>query len=74
MPAYAAGLRVSEVVRLKLADIDSSRMLILADPDKGGRDRYIMLSLQLLVVLRIYWRETQPAHWLFRGQDDCRAI
>jgi integrase/recombinase XerD len=52
MTAYAAGLRVSEVVRLKLADIDSSRMLIRVDQGKGGRDRYIMLSPQLLVVLR----------------------
>ena len=62
MTAYAAGLRVSEVVRLKLADIDSSRMLIRVDQGKGGRDRYIMLSPQLLVVLRTYWRETRPAH------------
>jgi len=74
MTAYAAGLRVSEVVRLKLADIDSSRMLIRVDQGKGGRDRYIMLSPQLLVVLRTYWRETQPAHWLFPGQDESRPL
>jgi integrase/recombinase XerD len=74
MTAYAAGLRVSEVVRLKLADIDSSRMLIRVDQGKGGRDRYIMLSPQLLVVLRTYWRETRPAHWLFPGQDDSRPL
>src|ERR1700688_2694322 len=70
MTAYAAGLRVSEVVRLKLADIDSSRMLIRVDQGKGGRDRYIMLSPQLLVVLRAYWQEARPGHWLFPGQDD----
>ena len=74
MTAYAAGLRVSEVVRLKLADIDSSRMLIRVDQGKGGRDRYIMLSPQLLVVLRTYWRETRPAHWLFPGQDESRPL
>jgi integrase/recombinase XerD len=74
MTAYAAGLRVSEVVRLKIADIDSSRMLLRVDQGKGGRDRYIMLSPQLLVVLRAYWRETRPAHWLFPGQDDSRPL
>jgi integrase/recombinase XerD len=74
MTAYAAGLRVSEVVRLKLADIDSSRMLIRVDHGKGGRDRYIMLSPQLLGVLRAYWREARPAHWLFPGQDDSRPL
>ena len=74
MTAYAAGLRVSEVVRLKLADIDSSRMLIRVHQGKGGRDRYIMLSPQLLVVLRTYWRETRPAHWLFPGQDESRPL
>ena len=65
MTAYAAGLRVSEVVRLKIADIDSGRMLIRVEQGKGGRDRYIMLSPQLLVVLRAYWREARPEHWLF---------
>lgn len=74
MTAYAAGLRVSEVVRLKLADIDSSRMLIRVDQGKGGRDRYIMLSPQLLTVLRAYWRETRPAQWLFAGQGDSKPL
>jgi integrase/recombinase XerD len=74
MTAYAAGLRVSEVVRLKLTDIDSSRMLIRVDEGKGGSDRYIMLSPQLLDVLRAYWRETRSAHWLFPGQDDSRPL
>jgi len=74
MTAYAAGLRVSEVVRLKLADIDSSRMLIRVDQGKGGRDRYIMLSPQLLGILRAYWREARPAHWLFPGQDESRPL
>jgi len=74
MTAYAAGLRVSEVVRLKRTDIDSSRMLIRVDQGKGGHDRYIMLSPQLLGVLRAYWREIRPAYWLFPGQDDSRPL
>jgi integrase len=74
MTAYAAGLRVSEVVRLKLVDVDSSRMLLRVDQGKGGRDRYIMLSPQLLVVLRAYWREARPGHWLFPGQDETRPL
>src|ERR1700730_17842035 len=74
MTAYAAGLRVSEVVRLKIADIDSDRMLIRVEQGKGGRDRYIMLSPQLLVVLRAYWREARPAHRLFPGQDETRPL
>lgn len=49
-------------------------MLIRADQGKGGRDRYIMLSPHLLVVLGTYWRETRPAHWLFPGQDDSRPL
>jgi integrase/recombinase XerD len=74
MTAYAAGLRVSEVVRLKINDIDSARMLIRVEQGKGGRDRYIMLSLQLLVVLRAYWREARPGRWLFPGQDESRSL
>jgi integrase/recombinase XerD len=74
MTAYAAGLRVSEVVRLKIADIDSARMLIRVEQGKGGRDRYIMLSPQLLVVLRDYWRRTRPARWLFPGHDESRPL
>jgi integrase/recombinase XerD len=74
MTAYAAGLRVSEVVHLKITDIDRNRMLIRVEQGKGGRDRYIMLSPQLLVVLRAYWREARPRHWLFPGQDESRPL
>ena len=57
---YAAGLRVSEVVLLKIADIDSQRMVIRVEQGKGGKDRYVMLSPQLLTILRTYWRLARP--------------
>ena len=63
--AYAAGLRASEVVGLKVADIDSSRMLILVRHGKGAKDRTAMLSPQLLTILRTYWRLARPKEWLF---------
>ncbi len=67
--AYAAGLRVSEVARLKVAAIDSRRMLIHIENGKGGRDRYAMLSPRLLKVLRTYWQRGRPGLWLFPGRD-----
>ena len=67
--AYAAGLRASEVASLKAADIDSSRMVIRVEQGKGGRDRYVMLSSQLLDILRAYWRLARPPHWLFPRHD-----
>ena len=83
--AYAAGLRVSEVCRLKVASIDSERMLIHVEGGKGGRNRHAMLSPRLLDILRAYWRRARPGLWLFPGreagehvsvtalQDACRA-
>jgi site-specific recombinase XerD len=65
MTAYGAGLRVSEVVKLKVADIDSSRMLLRVRQGKGKKDRYAMLSPRLLEVLRSWWRVTRPSDWLF---------
>ena len=73
--AYGAGLRVSEVVALKVEDIDSRRMVIRVDQGKGRKDRYVMLSATLLRVLRAWWREAKargkmlPHGWLFPGQD-----
>ena len=69
--AYAAGLRVSEVVHLKVSDIDTERMVILVEQAKGQKDRYVMLSTQLLAILRAYWRATEPRprHWLFCGHE-----
>ena len=66
---YATGLRVSEVVVLKISDIDSHRMVIRVEQGKGGKDRYVMLSPQLLRILRSYWQVTRPKYWLFPGRD-----
>jgi site-specific recombinase XerD len=64
---YAAGLRVSEVCSLQLSDIESApdRMCIKVRHGKGGKDRYTLLSPQLLALLRDYWRAYRPRHWLF---------
>ena len=64
---YAAGLRVSEAVRLTPDAIDSQRMVIRVEAGKGGKDRYVMLSPKLLDILRAYWRKARPRHWLFPG-------
>ncbi|MBV8914889.1 MAG: site-specific integrase [Acetobacteraceae bacterium] len=64
---YAAGLRISEAVRLKPTAIDSQRMVIRVEQGKGRKDRYVMLSLKLLEVLRDHWRRTRPKQWLFPG-------
>ena len=64
---YAAGLRISEAVRLRPTDIDSKRMVIRVEQGKGQKDRYAMLSPQLLQTLRGYWREARPTGWLFEG-------
>jgi integrase/recombinase XerD len=66
--AYAGGLRVSEVVRLRVQDIDSARMLLWVRGGKGGKDRCVPLSPVLLHELRAYWRQHRPADWLFPGQ------
>jgi integrase/recombinase XerD len=67
--AYAAGLRIGEVARLKVAAIDSKRMLLHIESAKGGRERYAMLSPRLLEILRVYWKRAQPSLWLFPGQE-----
>jgi integrase/recombinase XerD len=65
MTTYAAGLRVSEVVRLRVSDIDSERMLLRVEQGKGMKDRYTLLSPRLLVELRRYYRVYRPTEWLF---------
>jgi len=71
---YAAGLRVSELVALTSRDIDSTRMVIAVRHGKGGKDRYVMLSEQLLGILRDYWKRTKPTHWLFPGPDPLQPV
>ena len=68
--AYSAGLRISELVRLKPHHIESdpSRMLIRVEQGKGKKDRYTVLSKKLLVDLKTYWRKYRPGKWLFPGQ------
>ena len=69
MTTYAGGFRVSEVVRLKLTDIDSKRMMIRVEQGKGNKDRYTILSLRLLKILREYWKLYRPPFWLFHAKD-----
>ena len=66
--AYATGLRASEVVGLRICDIDSARMVIHVTNGKGGKQRYVMLSPSLLGILRAYWDIERPRHWLFPGR------
>jgi site-specific recombinase XerD len=72
--AYAAGLRVSEVVALKLRDIDSDRRVIRIENGKGGKERYVMLSAPLLGILRSYWRLAHPSLYLFPGRTENKPI
>jgi site-specific recombinase XerD len=74
MTAYAAGLRVSEVIQLRVADIDSQRMVIRVRNGKGQKDRYVMLSPRLLKVLRAYWKAVRPRDILFPGAVPDRPI
>ena len=67
--AYGAGLRVSEVANLKVSDIDSERMMLRVEQGKGQRDRDVMLSPQLLELLREWWKAARPQVWLFPGQN-----
>lgn len=71
---YAAGLRISETVRLKFTDIDGQRMVIRVDQGKGQKDRYVMLSPKLLETLRNYWRAVRPKNWLFEGDTADQPI
>jgi len=66
---YSAGLRVSEAISLRPEHIESdpSRMLIRVEQGKGRKDRYTLLSKDLLEELRQYWREYKPVMWLFQG-------
>ena len=72
--AYGAGLRVSEVANLKVSDIDSERMTLRVEQGKGQRDRTVMLSPQLLELLRDWWHAARPRAWLFPGQNPINPI
>ncbi len=78
--AYGAGLRVSEVVALKVGDVDSERMLLRVERGKGRKDRHAMLSPQLLELLRAWWREGRrlgallPRGWLFPGRNPIEPL
>jgi site-specific recombinase XerD len=67
--AYSAGLRVSEIVKLRPRDIDSGRMVIRVEQGKGRKDRLTVLSPRLLEVLRDYFRREQPGEFLFPSRD-----
>jgi len=71
---YSAGLRVGEVVRLKIEDIDSERMLIHIKQGKGRKDRYTMLSQVALKILRDYTTRYKPETWLFPGGKENKHL
>jgi len=66
--AYSIGLRVSEIINLKIDDIDSNRMLIKIVNSKGGKDRFVPLSDYILSLLRKYYLKYKPEIYLFNGQ------
>jgi len=71
---YAAGLRISEAIRLTVPAIDSARMVLRVEQGKGNKDRYVMLSPKLLEILRAWWRRERPQHWLFPGNYPGRHV
>jgi site-specific recombinase XerD len=66
---YGAGLRVGELLRLRVKDIRSDDGYIFIKDSKGKKDRHTVLSEHLLILLRDYYRAYKPAYWLFEGQD-----
>ncbi len=68
MTAYSAGLRVDELMHLKLSDIDVERMMIRVEQGKGKKDRYTILSQRLLGELKKYKQTYQPVLWVFFGK------
>lgn len=79
--AYSVGLRVSEIINLKITDIDSKRMIINIRQAKGNKDRIVPLSQSILILLREYYKQYKPVNYLFNGQfsvqytaSSCNAI
>ena len=71
---YSCGLRLDELCNLKVADIDSTRMQIHIRSGKGNKDRYVMLSQKILLLLREYWKRYRPKEYLFEGMIQGKAI
>jgi len=69
MTLYSAGLRIGEVTRLKVSDIESGRMMIRVNEGKGLKDRYTLLGERNLEILRRYWKAYRPLEWLFPGRN-----
>ena len=74
MTAYGAGVRVSELVKLKISDIHADRMVIRVEQGKGRKDRYTLLTPNLLGELRSYWRLYRPQEWLFCAHGYIRPL
>lgn len=74
MTAYSAGLRIAEVVHLKVSDIDSQRMVLRVEQGKRRKDRYTLLSPVLLTMLRHYWWAARPLEYLFPGRSRERPM
>jgi integrase/recombinase XerD len=68
MTIYSAGLRISELINLKIKDIDSKRMQIRVEQGKGKKDRYTLLATKTLEILRLYIRQERPHEFMFEGQ------
>jgi site-specific recombinase XerD len=66
---YGSGLRVSEVVRVRIGDVDRGRMMLKVEQGKGHKDRYTVLSKRALMLLEKLWRKDRPAEFFFMGQD-----
>jgi len=71
---YAAGLRISEAVHLRIPDVDSARMALRIERGKGRKDRYVTLAPALLGKLREYWKVYRPRHYLFPGESPDRPL
>jgi integrase/recombinase XerD len=71
---YSCGLRLSEGTQLRVADIDSERMLVCVRSGKGGKDRYVPLAQRSLDQLRAYWKVHRPRPWLFPARNRHRPV
>lgn len=71
---YAAGLRLSEAIHLKVVDIDPERMTVHVEQGKGAKDRYVPLSVRLLTQLRQHWQQEPPGRWVFAEPRATRPL